>query len=109
MRILVIGAGNTGRHLVEKLCEMNHDVVVVDHLLQCLHTRHGTLDADFEQVVGKQTTTTTASPTSCRVTRVPSQSCGKKRSISAQRSAQVIVQSSQNPGWHDARTSASLP
>jgi len=30
MRILVIGAGNTGRHLVAKLCEMNHDVVVID-------------------------------------------------------------------------------
>ncbi len=31
MRILIIGAGNTGRNLALKLCEMDHDVVIVDH------------------------------------------------------------------------------
>ncbi len=30
MRILIIGAGNTGRNLAAKLCDMEHDVVVVD-------------------------------------------------------------------------------
>lgn len=30
MRILIIGAGNTGRNLAAKLCEMDHDVVIVD-------------------------------------------------------------------------------
>ena len=30
MRILIIGAGNAGRHLAAKLCEMSHAVVVVD-------------------------------------------------------------------------------
>ena len=30
MRILIIGAGNTGCALAAKLCEMNHDIVVVD-------------------------------------------------------------------------------
>jgi trk system potassium uptake protein TrkA len=32
MRILIVGAGNTGRNLALKLCEMDHDVVVVDHV-----------------------------------------------------------------------------
>jgi trk system potassium uptake protein TrkA len=30
MRILILGAGNTGRNLAAKLCDMDHDVVVVD-------------------------------------------------------------------------------
>jgi len=30
MRILIIGAGNAGRHLAGKLCDMSHEVVVVD-------------------------------------------------------------------------------
>ncbi|MDP6522611.1 MAG: Trk system potassium transporter TrkA [Kiritimatiellia bacterium] len=30
MRILIVGAGNTGRNLATKLCQMHHDIVVVD-------------------------------------------------------------------------------
>ena len=30
MRVLIIGAGNSGHHLAVKLCEMSHEVVVVD-------------------------------------------------------------------------------
>lgn len=30
MRILIIGAGNAGRHLAAKLCEERHDIVIVD-------------------------------------------------------------------------------
>ncbi|MBL7075982.1 MAG: Trk system potassium transport protein TrkA [Kiritimatiellae bacterium] len=30
MRILIVGAGNSGRHLATMLCEMSHEVVVVD-------------------------------------------------------------------------------
>ena len=44
MRILVIGAGNTGRHLAAKLCEMNHDVVVIDRAADPL----AALEAQFD-------------------------------------------------------------
>lgn len=30
MRIVIIGAGNAGRHLARTLCELNHDVVIID-------------------------------------------------------------------------------
>jgi trk system potassium uptake protein TrkA len=30
MRILIIGAGNAGRHLAAKLCEERHDIVIID-------------------------------------------------------------------------------
>ena len=30
MRIVIIGGGQTGAHLAEKLCEDDHDVVVID-------------------------------------------------------------------------------
>lgn len=30
MRILIVGAGDTGRNLAIKLCQMNHDLVVID-------------------------------------------------------------------------------
>jgi len=31
MRIIIIGAGNAGRHIAETMCELNHDVVLVDN------------------------------------------------------------------------------
>ena len=31
MRVLIIGSGTTGRHLLSKLSEEHHDVVVIDH------------------------------------------------------------------------------
>jgi trk system potassium uptake protein TrkA len=44
MRILIIGAGNTGRALASKLCAMDHDVVVVDRCADQL----AALDAQFD-------------------------------------------------------------
>lgn len=44
MRILIIGAGNSGRHLAAKLCEMSHEVVVLDRDPE----RLAALDAQFD-------------------------------------------------------------
>ncbi len=44
MRILIIGAGNTGRNLALKLCEMDHDVVIVDHAAEQLAALESQLD-----------------------------------------------------------------
>jgi trk system potassium uptake protein TrkA len=44
MRILIIGAGNTGRNLAFKLCAMDHDVVIVDHAPEQLAMLDSQLD-----------------------------------------------------------------
>ena len=44
MRILIIGAGNSGRHLAAKLCEMSHEVVVVDRAPEQLVALEAQLD-----------------------------------------------------------------
>jgi len=44
MRILIVGAGNTGRNLATKLCHMDHDVVVVDHSANQLAALDAILD-----------------------------------------------------------------
>ena len=44
MRILIVGAGNTGRNLASKLCDMDHDVVVVDRLAEHLTALDAHLD-----------------------------------------------------------------
>ncbi|NQU41177.1 MAG: Trk system potassium transporter TrkA [Lentisphaerae bacterium] len=44
MRILIIGAGNSGRHLAVKLCEMSHEVVVVDKAAETLAVLDAQLD-----------------------------------------------------------------
>jgi len=44
MRILIIGAGDAGKNLAAKLCEMSHDVVVIDRSAE----RLATLEARFD-------------------------------------------------------------
>jgi trk system potassium uptake protein len=44
MRILIVGAGNTGRHLAAKLCEMAHEVIVID----CAPEPLAALDAQLD-------------------------------------------------------------
>lgn len=44
MRILIVGAGNTGRNLATKLCHMDHDVVVIDHSSKQLASLDAILD-----------------------------------------------------------------
>lgn len=44
MRILIVGAGNSGRHLAAKLCEMSHEVVVVDNNPEPLQALDAQLD-----------------------------------------------------------------
>ncbi|MBL7114422.1 MAG: Trk system potassium transporter TrkA [Kiritimatiellae bacterium] len=44
MRILIVGAGKTGHNLALKLCEMDHDVVVVDHNSEQLAALDAQLD-----------------------------------------------------------------
>ena len=44
MRILIIGAGNSGRHLAVMLCGMSHEVVVVDRDPERLSTLDAQLD-----------------------------------------------------------------
>jgi trk system potassium uptake protein TrkA len=44
MRILIVGAGNTGRNLASQLCEMKHDLVVVDKSKEKLESLEQQLD-----------------------------------------------------------------
>jgi len=44
VRILIVGAGNTGRNLASKLCAMDHDVVIVDHRSEQLAALDAQLD-----------------------------------------------------------------
>jgi len=44
VRVLIVGAGNTGRNLAAKLCEMDHDIVVVD----CLPEQLAAVDAQLD-------------------------------------------------------------
>ena len=44
MRIIIIGAGESGRHLAAKLCELKHDVVVIDSDAEALKEIKNELD-----------------------------------------------------------------
>ena len=44
MRILIVGAGNSGRHLAAKLCDMSHEVVVMDRSAEALAILDAQLD-----------------------------------------------------------------
>lgn len=44
MRVIIIGAGESGRHLAAKLCELKHDVVVVDSDAEALKEIKDELD-----------------------------------------------------------------
>jgi trk system potassium uptake protein TrkA len=44
MRIVIIGAGNAGRHLAATLCKLNHDVVLIDERAEPLSDAEANLD-----------------------------------------------------------------
>jgi trk system potassium uptake protein TrkA len=44
MRIVIIGAGNTGKNLADKLCSIGHDVIVIDNDARALTNIEAELD-----------------------------------------------------------------